>query len=75
MNIIISIIFGIAITIIVYETVQERKQKMIHKLLAPKIQELIEASSLKIFQKQKELNRELTDDEKNKIFNECYNKM
>ena len=33
---------------------------------------IIEISSMKIARKQKELKRELTENEKNKILDECY---
>lgn len=75
MNIILAIIFGGAVVIFIYETYYERKEKNIHKLLAPKIEDLIEMSSMKISNKQRILNRELTAEEKNKILDECYSQM
>ncbi len=74
-NIILVFIFAVALTIIVYETYYEKKEKKIGKLLAPKVELLIEMSSKKIFEKQTELNRELTEAEKNKILDECYSKI
>ncbi|MFR2788137.1 MAG: hypothetical protein ACLTBX_05040 [Clostridia bacterium] len=74
-NIILVFIFAVALTIIVYETYYEKKEKKIGKLLAPKVEILIEMSSKKIFEKQTELNRELTEAEKNKILDECYSKI
>ena len=74
-NIILVFIFAVALTIIVYETYYEKKEKKIGKLLAPKVEILIEMSSKKIFEKQTELNRELTEAEKNKISDECYSKI
>lgn len=75
MYILVSIIFGVAITIIFYETFYEKKIKKVNTLLAPIAEKAIEASSIKIYIKQKELNRELTDKEKNEIFCECCNKI
>lgn len=75
MGILLAIIFGGAIAVFVYETYFEKKEKKIGELLAPKAEELIEISSRKIAIKQKEINRRLTDDEKNKICDECYNEM
>lgn len=74
-NIILAIIFAVAVTIVVYETYYEKKEKKIGRLLAPKVEVLIEMSSKEIFEKQNELNRELTETEKNKILDECYSKI
>lgn len=74
-NIILVFIFAVALTIVVYETYYENKEKKIGRLLAPKVELLIEMSSKKIFEKQTELNRELTEAEKNKILDECYSKI
>ena len=57
MEIIIAIIFGIALAIVFYETYYEKKELKIQKLLAPKAEALIEISSMKIARKQKELKR------------------
>lgn len=74
-NIILAFIFAVAVTIVIYETYYEKKEKKIERLLAPKVEVLIEMSSRKIFEKQTELNRELTEVEKNKILDECYSKI
>lgn len=74
-NIILAIIFAVAVTVVAYETYYEKKEKKIGRLLAPKIELLIEMSSKRIFEKQTELNRELTEAEKNKILDECYSKI
>lgn len=71
----LAIVFGGAVVTFIYETYYEKKDKKIGKLLAPKVEELIEISSRKIFEKQKELNRDLTAKEKNEISDECYNKL
>ena len=73
--IILTFIFAVAVTIVVYETYYEKKEKKIGSLLAPKVETLIEMSSKEIFIKQKELNRNLTEAEKNKIFDDCYIKI
>lgn len=44
-------------------------------IIVLKSEELIEVSSRKIAIKQKELNRKLTNDEENKIYDECYNEI
>lgn len=74
-NIILAFIFAVAVTIVIYENYYEKKEKKIERLLAPKVEVLIEMSSRKIFEKQTELNRELTEVEKNKILDECYSKI
>ena len=74
-NIILAMIFAVAVTIVVYETYYEKKEKKVGGLLAPKIEVLIEMSSKQISKKQKELKRSLTEKEKNEIFDECYNKI
>lgn len=74
-NIFIGVILGGAIVVYFYETFFERKQMAISRLFAPKIENLIEESSARIAKKQKELKRELTDEEKNKILDECYFEM
>ena len=51
------------------------KEKKVGELLAPKVELLIEMSSKRILEKQRELNRVLTDNEKNKIVDECYNRI
>lgn len=75
MEIILAIIFGGAVVTFIYETYYEKKDKKVGELLAPKAEELIEVSSKKIFEKQKELNRGLTAKEKNEILDECYNNL
>ena len=75
MKIILAIIFGGALVTVLYENYYERKEKKIGNLLAPKLQNLIEISSLQISKKQKELQRALTEDEKNKILDKCYNEI
>lgn len=74
-SIIIAIIFAVSITIIVYETYYEKKEEKVSKLLAPKIELLIQVSSREISIREKELNRPLTDIEKNEILDKCYQKM
>lgn len=75
MYIILGIIFGGATVAVIYETYYEKKEKQVESLLAPKVEKLIEVSSMKISKKQKDLKRNLTGDEKNKILDECYNEM
>lgn len=71
-SIIIAVILAVSITIWAYETYYEKQEKKVNRLLAPKIEYLIQESSRKIAIREKELNRELTDSEKDKILDECY---
>ena len=71
-SIIIAIIFAVSITIWAYETYYEKQEKKVNRVLAPKIEFLIQESSRKIAIREKELNRELTNSEKDKILDECY---
>ncbi len=75
MNYFLAMIFGAALTAWSYETYNERKGKMIDKLLAPKLKKLTEESSLKISKKSKQLQRELTDEEKDEILRESYSRL
>lgn len=70
---ILGFILGGAVMIVIYETFLEKKEKVISLFLAPKIEALIEESSMRIAEKQKNEKRKLTEQEKNKIFDECYN--
>lgn len=74
-NIILAIIFAVAVTIVIYETYYEKKEKKVGELLAPKAELLIEMSSREICKKQRELKRLLTENEKNDILDECYSKI
>lgn len=74
-NIILSFILGVAVTIYAYETYVERKEKKIESLLSNKLSKLLETCSMKIGERQKELNRELTEEEKDKILDKCYHEI
>lgn len=71
-NYILAFILGGLVVIYIYEASFERKDKRIKRLLAPKIEDLIEISSGRINKRQKDLKRELTTEEKNSICDECY---
>ena len=72
---ILAFILGGAVVTYLYETYHDLKDKKIGTILAPKCETLIEMSSKKIFMKQKELKRFLTEEEKNKILDDCYNEL
>ena len=71
--IILAFILGVAVTIFVYETYFEKKGLKVEDLLSTKLAVLLEESSKKIGERQKELNRKLTEEEKDKILDDCYN--
>lgn len=75
MYIVLALVFGVAVAIFGYETYFEKKEKKIGQLIAPKLEELIEVSSMRIALKQKEENRMLSAEEKNKIFYDCCNEI
>lgn len=74
-SIILAIALGVAITIVAYEMYFKMQKKQVGKALAPKLQTLIEESSKEIIIQRKRLDRDLTSDEKDEIFDECYRKM
>lgn len=70
--VVLGFIFGVALTIGIYETIAERKGGKIEKLLSNKMALLLQESSIRIGERQKRLKRELSEDEKDKILDECY---
>ncbi len=75
MNLFLAIILGAALAVWGYETYNEREGKKVDKLLAPDLKKLTEISSLEISKRRKQLSRDLTDEEKNKIFKESYKEL
>lgn len=71
----IGVIFGGAVMVIIYETYYEKREKMVEKLLPTKLEELAEICSMKISKQQKRLERELSEDEKEQILDECYKEL
>lgn len=70
--VVLGFIFGVALTIGIYETIAEKKGYKIEKLLSNKMALLLQESSIRIGERQKILKRELSEDEKDKILDECY---
>ena len=71
--IILAFILGVAVTIFIYETYFEKKGIKVEDLLSTKLAILLEESSKRIGVRQKELNRKLTEEEKDRILDDCYN--
>ena len=69
----LAFILGVAVTIFIYETYFEKKGLKVEDLLSTKLAILLEESSKRIGERQKELNRKLTEEEKDKILDDCYN--
>ena len=67
-----GLLLGGAITVLTYEIYYKLKSQKIKRIFAPKLEELMERATLKASIRRKELKRELTDCEKNKIVDECY---
>lgn len=70
--VVLGFVFGVALTIGIYETIAEKKGGKIEKLLSNKMALLLQESSIRIGERQKILKRELSEDEKDKILDECY---
>lgn len=70
-----GLILGGAIVFLFYEMYYKMKSNKIRLIFAPKLEELIERSTLKTGIRRKELKRELTDAEKNVIVDECYSEI
>ena len=70
--IILGFIFGMVLTIGIYETIADRKGGKIQNLLSRKMSILLQESSMRIGERQKILKRDLTEEEKDKILDECY---
>ena len=68
-------ILGVAVTVYLYERYVEKKEISIQRLLPKKLEELLEECSLRISEREKQLDRELTEEEKNSILEKCYNEM
>lgn len=70
--VVLGFVFGVALTIGIYETIAEKKGGKIEKILSNKMALLLQESSIRIGERQKILKRELSEDEKDKILDECY---
>ena len=70
--IIFAFFLGVGITAAVYEFLNERKEKQIDRLVSKTFVDLLEGSTLRISERQKILQRDLTEAEKDKVFDEYY---
>jgi len=71
-EIIFAFFLGVGIAAGVYEFIYEVNGKKACKLASKTWVDVLEGSSMRINERQKILKRELTEDEKNKVFDEFY---
>lgn len=60
------------VALYLYIKSEEKKDAMINKLTSKRLERLLEQTSMRIGERQRELNRTLTEEEKNVILDECY---
>ena len=70
---ILGAIFSGAVALYVYLRNEEKKGERINKLTSKRLERLLEQTTMRIGERQNELNRNLTEEEKNVILDECYN--
>ncbi len=69
---ILGAIFAGAVALFIYLKSEEKRDARISRLTSNKLEKLLEQTTMRIGEKQNELNRILTEEEKNKILDECY---
>lgn len=69
---ILGAIFAGAVSLFIYLKSEEKRDARISRLTSNKLEKLLEQTTMRIGEKQNELNRGLTEEEKNKILDECY---
>lgn len=68
----IGAVLGILISLYIHLVISDSKERKINNLVPRKMEELLEKTTWEISKRQKKLNRMLTEEEKNKILDECY---
>lgn len=74
-NAILFFILGVATTIYIYGFYVQIKEKKIEKLVPRKLEQLLEECTMRVGERQKQLNRSLTEEEKDNILDRCYREM
>ena len=69
---ILGAIFAGAVALYAYLRSEEKKGERINKLTSKRLERLLEQTTMRIGERQNELNRTLTEEEKNVILDECY---
>lgn len=69
---IFGVIFAGAVALFIYLKSEEKRDERISKLTSKRLERLLEQTTMRIGERQRELNRALTEEEKNVILDECY---
>lgn len=69
---IFGVVFAGTVALYLYFKSEEKKYEKINNLTSKRLEKLLEQTSMRIGERQKELNRNLTEEEKNVILDECY---
>lgn len=69
---ILGVIFTGAVVIYIFLKNEEKKDARIKRLTSKRLENLLEQTTIKIGEKQNELKRTLTEEEKNIILDKCY---
>lgn len=69
---IFGVVFAGTVALYLYFKSEEKKYEKINDLTSKRLERLLEQTSMRIGERQKELNRNLTEEEKNVILDECY---
>lgn len=69
---IFGVIFAGAVALYIYLKSEEKRDERISKLTSKRLERLLEQTTMRIGERQRELNRTLTEEEKNVILEECY---
>jgi len=69
---ILGVVFAGAVALYIYLKSEEKREARISKLTSKRLEMLLEQTTMRISEKQNELNRLLTEEEKNVILDECY---
>lgn len=69
---ILGAIFAGAVALYIYIKSEEKREARISKLTSKRLEMLLEQTTMRIGERQNELNRLLTEEEKNLILDECY---
>lgn len=69
---IFGVVFAGTVALYLYFKSEEKKYEKINNLTSKRLERLLEQTSMRIGERQKELNINLTEEEKNVILDECY---
>jgi len=69
---IFGVIFAGAVGLYIFLKSEEKRDERISKLTSKRLERLLEQTTMRIGERQRELNRTLTEEEKNVILEECY---